>query len=131
MKRILAALIVITLCASAYLGWRRFHTGDATANSPADAVAQTKSSAATHAPPPPPAQAASAIANSRPVAPSAGTSASGAVAAGASDRRAWDSQYLASFQQIGTSSPVRFELTGGVMASGTLLYAERRDGKLI
>ena len=129
MKRIIPALIVIAVCTSAYLSWRGFSARDASFKARTDATEQTKSSAVT--PSPPPAPAVSANANSHPGAPSDGSSPSGNVAANAPDRRAWDSQYLANFQQIGTSSPVRFELTGGLMASGTLRYVERRDGQVI
>ena len=43
-------------------------------------------------------------------------------------RRPWDPAYLQSFRQARAGDPVRFELTGGVMAEGTVKMVKFADG---
>ena len=45
-------------------------------------------------------------------------------------KRAWDSGYLASLGQPSEGSSIRFELTAGAHASGTIRHVEFRDGEL-
>jgi autotransporter-associated beta strand protein len=46
-------------------------------------------------------------------------------------RRSWDSQFLASLKGSAEGSPIRFELVGGELASGTIRHLERRAGALV
>jgi hypothetical protein len=43
-------------------------------------------------------------------------------------KRLWDAAYIESFQQAKAGDPVRFELTGGVMAEGSVKIIEIKDG---
>ena len=45
-------------------------------------------------------------------------------------KRAWDARYIESFQQAKSGDPVRFELTGGVMAEGTVKIVQTKDGEV-
>ncbi|MDB6079328.1 MAG: hypothetical protein JWO82_3075, partial [Akkermansiaceae bacterium] len=45
-------------------------------------------------------------------------------------RREWDAAYLQTFRQAKAGDPVRFELTGGAMAEGTLKILQFNDGKV-
>ncbi len=45
-------------------------------------------------------------------------------------KRAWDAGYIESFQQAKTGDPLRFELTDGVMAEGTVKILQIEDGKV-
>jgi len=46
-------------------------------------------------------------------------------------KRAWDAGYIRSFQQEKTGDPVGFELTGGVMAAGTVKIIQIQDGAVV
>jgi autotransporter-associated beta strand protein len=45
-------------------------------------------------------------------------------------KRGWDADYIKSFQQAKNSDPVRFELTGGVMAEGSVKITQIKDGQV-
>ena len=45
-------------------------------------------------------------------------------------KRAWDADFLRAFQNAKNGDPIRFELTGGVMAAGTIKITQYRDGEL-
>ena len=47
------------------------------------------------------------------------------------ERRPWDIQYLSTFFHRGTNTPVRFELTGGAAATGTIRFIERLNGEVV
>ena len=59
---------------------------------------------------------------------------SGRTAAGSRlnpERRAWDYGYLASLNRATSGSPIRFELTGGAYAAGSIRHLEHTNGELI
>ena len=45
-------------------------------------------------------------------------------------KRAWDTDFLTNLQSAVKDGPIRFELTGGRMAAGTIKITQHRDGKL-
>lgn len=45
-------------------------------------------------------------------------------------KRPWPVDFMSQFQQAAAGDPVRFELTGGVFASGTLKISQFRDGEV-
>jgi len=45
-------------------------------------------------------------------------------------KRGWDADYIKSFQQAKNGDPVRFELTGGVMAEGSVKITQIKDGQV-
>ena len=45
-------------------------------------------------------------------------------------KREWDASYIESFQKAKSGGPVRFELTGGVVAEGTVKIIQTKDGEV-
>lgn len=125
MKPVLLLLVAVALGAVGYVGWRSIRS----ANGPAAARAESTSrdAASGGAGGSLPTAAGSARAANAPAPPVAQT----APPAPTAERRPWDVQYLNTFYHQSTNSPVRFDLTGGAAAAGTVRYIERRDGEVV
>lgn len=46
-------------------------------------------------------------------------------------KRAWDPEFIKQFRNAASNAPIRFELTGGVMASGLIKITQYREGELV
>src|SRR5690349_1646234 len=117
MKKVLFISLCVACCVAGLLWWHYSPTSSG-ANVPATAASVGATTAGTNMQPAS-AQATAAQSVSREMDLNANPYAAGLRESGKS-KREWDAAFIKSFQQDKTGDSVRCELTGGVMAEGTV-----------